>query len=257
MDKLNVAEELNKVRRLLKALEEHEKARNSSLMGKKNALNNALANANKSRRIVDEQGQQPQGQNIPQGLRAQMFNQPGMPAIMPRGGGGVGIGGGCADGRESFRERVAHEVAATFSSASSTTSSATQPDQMPPALMAMLAEMQATFSRFQATPSLQLAPAELHNVLSSTPASSASSSTSGDKRPAPIFDDMHVPKRRNTQTAATNEPMRTVNVDDDGDLEDGQISQREMRREGDEARVKAAIADPALLARLLAALPPQ
>ena len=52
----------------------------------------------------------------------------------------------------------------------------------------------------------------------------------------------------------------TIDGDDDVDLEEGEISQREAARREEEsragaARIQAAIGDPALLARLLAALP--
>ena len=50
--KLQLNDEIGKVRRVLKALEEHEKFRNSSTMGKKNAMSHALANANNVRRIT-------------------------------------------------------------------------------------------------------------------------------------------------------------------------------------------------------------
>ena len=217
---------------------------------------------------------------MPLGLQAQMFNKPGMPTIVARGDGVDGSGQSvrlCVSLAASshvraptmqFRERLANSITATFSSASSATV-ATQQEQQPqlPAnLMTMLQEVHQLLSRQQPTPSLHLPPAELQSVLSSTPASSATSSTSSNKRSASIFDDMRVPKRRNTETAASNEPVRTVNVDDDGEFEDGQISQRDMRREADahrdearaaasETRLQAAMRDPAMVARMLAALP--
>jgi hypothetical protein len=117
----------------------------------------------------------------------------------------------------------------TSSWSSSTTA---QPSSMS---LSELTQLQQTLSQQGATQSLNLPLGEVHGVL---PAMTPAMSSAGSKRVR--LDDISVPKRRAVERALDND-------DDDGDVADAQ-EQQQM------ARIRAAMADPAQMARMLSAL---
>ena len=102
--------------------------------------------------------------------------------------------------------------------------------------LSQLTQLQQTIAQHDMTQSLNVPPSELHSVLPP-----ATTSSVGSKRGRPDDDISGVPKRR----AVGAVERAAENDDDDGDA----IEAQEQT-----ARIRAAMADPAQMARMLAAL---
>ena len=102
--------------------------------------------------------------------------------------------------------------------------------------LSQLTQLQQTIAQHDMTQSLNVPPSELENVLPP-----ATTSSVGSKRGRPDDDISGVPKRR----AVGAVERAAENDDDDGDA----IEAQEQT-----ARIRAAMADPVQMARMLAAL---